>query len=136
MLGVKVTIVEMLDQLVPGEDRRAAAALSQAFRKAGVESRLKARVEGVDVSHSDHVGLALADGPAVAAALVKRGVLREESRRVERVAYADDFAVGELVAAQPRQLNLDQERAVGQVAAERAGADASFLQACSWRGRS
>jgi dihydrolipoamide dehydrogenase len=80
-LGVKVTIVEMLDQLVPGEDRRAAAALSQAFRKAGVESRLKARVEGVDVSHSDHVGLALADGPAVAAALVLVSVGRSPVSR-------------------------------------------------------
>jgi primosomal protein N' (replication factor Y) len=59
---------------------------------------------------------------AVAAGLVKRGVLREDSRRVERVAYADDFAVGELVAAQPRQLNAEQERAVGQVAADLAAA--------------
>ncbi len=49
-LGTRVTIIEMLDQLLPGEDRRAAAALSQAFRKAGIESRLKTRVEGVDVS--------------------------------------------------------------------------------------
>jgi len=49
---------------------------------------------------------------ATAAALVKRGVLREEIRRVERVAYGDDFAAGELVAAQPHALNAEQAAAV------------------------
>ncbi len=69
-LGVRVTVVEMLAQLLPGEDRRAAAALTQAFRKAGVESRLKARVERLELSSPDAVGLALADGSMVEAALV------------------------------------------------------------------
>lgn len=50
---------------------------------------------------------------AVAAALVKRGLVREESRRVERVAYADDFAGGELVAAHPHALTAEQQSAVG-----------------------
>jgi primosomal protein N' (replication factor Y) (superfamily II helicase) len=36
---------------------------------------------------------------AVPAALTKRGVLREETRRIERVAYADDWGTGEVVAA-------------------------------------
>jgi dihydrolipoamide dehydrogenase len=80
-LGTRVTIVEMLDQLVPGEDRRAAAALSQAFRKAGIESRLKTRVEGVDVSSPDHVALALADGSTVAASLVLVSVGRSPVSR-------------------------------------------------------
>ncbi len=54
---------------------------------------------------------------AVVAALVKRGVVREEARRVERVAYADDFARGELVAAQPHALNAEQSAAVAAVEA-------------------
>jgi primosomal protein N' (replication factor Y) len=49
---------------------------------------------------------------AVAAGLVRRGWLREENRRVERVAYDDDFAAGELVAAQPHALNAEQQGAV------------------------
>ncbi len=49
---------------------------------------------------------------AVATALVKRGVLREEVRRVERVAYEDDYAAGELVASQPHALNSGQAAAV------------------------
>ncbi len=46
------------------------------------------------------------------ASLVKRGVVREEIRRVERVAYHDDFAHGELVASQPHALNVEQAAAV------------------------
>jgi primosomal protein N'' len=46
--------------------------------------------------------------PAVAAALVKRGIVREETKRVERVAYADDWAAGETVAALPPVLNPQQ----------------------------
>ncbi|MGD0996989.1 MAG: dihydrolipoyl dehydrogenase [Thermoleophilia bacterium] len=116
-LGARVTIVEMLDQLVPGEDRRAAAALSQAFRKAGIESRLKTRVERVDVSLPDEVGLALADGSTVAAALVlvsvgrspvSRGLGLEEAGveidehgfvvtdLAQRTSLADVFAAGDV----------------------------------------
>ncbi len=54
---------------------------------------------------------------AVAAALVKRGAAREETRRVERVAYADEWAHGELVAAQPLALNAEQGAVVEAVAA-------------------
>ena len=56
---------------------------------------------------------------AVATALVKRGVLREETNRIERIAYSDDHAAGELVAAQPHVLNSEQAAAV-------AALDASF----------
>ena len=53
---------------------------------------------------------------AVATALVKRGVLREEAHRIERVAYTDDHAAGELVASQPHTLNAEQQAAVGALA--------------------
>ncbi len=49
---------------------------------------------------------------AVATALEKRGVVREEARRLERVAYADQHAGGELVAAQPHVLNVEQASVV------------------------
>ena len=48
----------------------------------------------------------------VAAALVKRGVLREETQRIERIAYDDDHSSGELVASQPHALNPEQQAAV------------------------
>jgi primosomal protein N' (replication factor Y) len=49
---------------------------------------------------------------AVVNALIKRGVVREEVRRIERVAYADDHSAGELVAALPHALNAEQQSAV------------------------
>ncbi len=53
---------------------------------------------------------------AVVTTLVKRGVLREETRRVERIAYTDDHSAGELVASQPHALNPEQQAAVDAVA--------------------
>ena len=44
-LGSKVTIVEMLDQLVPGESSRVARTVQQAFKKAGIDVLLKTAVE-------------------------------------------------------------------------------------------
>jgi primosomal protein N' (replication factor Y) len=49
---------------------------------------------------------------AVVNALLKRGLVREELRRIERIAYADDYEAGELVAAMPHALNPEQQRAV------------------------
>ncbi|QYM80112.1 primosomal protein N' [Horticoccus luteus] len=54
---------------------------------------------------------------AVVNALMKRGVVQEEAQRVERIAYADGFAHGELVAAQPHALNAEQQAAAEAVAA-------------------
>ncbi len=59
----------------------------------------------------------LGQSAAVAQALVKRGVVREETQRVERIAYSDEHDVGELVAAQPHRLNEEQQRAVDAVTA-------------------
>ena len=53
---------------------------------------------------------------AVVSALVKRGAIREETRRIERVAYADDHATGELVAAQPHKPNAEQQVAMDALA--------------------
>ncbi|HND61067.1 MAG TPA: primosomal protein N' [Opitutaceae bacterium] len=55
---------------------------------------------------------------AVAAALVKRGLARESSQRVERVAYGDFVDQGELVASQPHELNQEQAAAVAALGAE------------------
>jgi primosomal protein N' (replication factor Y) len=52
---------------------------------------------------------------AVASALVKRGLVQEELRHVERVAYADSWAGGEIVTAQPPKLNEEQAAVVQAV---------------------
>jgi len=45
--GSKVTIVEMMPQIIPGEDAEAAKALHQALSKHGVDIHLEARVEEI-----------------------------------------------------------------------------------------
>jgi primosomal protein N' (replication factor Y) (superfamily II helicase) len=58
---------------------------------------------------------------AVVTALMKSGLIREEARAVERVAYADNWAAGELVTAKRPELNDEQAtatRAVGASLAE------------------
>jgi len=52
---------------------------------------------------------------ASANALIAKGQLREETQRVKRVAYNDDFAAGELVAALPHLLNAEQETAFAAI---------------------
>jgi primosomal protein N' (replication factor Y) len=54
---------------------------------------------------------------AVIAGLVKRGIVLDAARRVERIGYADDWAKGELVAAMPHDLNPEQAAAVATVEA-------------------
>lgn len=73
-LGSAVTVVEMLDQLLPGEDKRTGRTLQQAFRRLGVEVLLKNAVEAVAAT-PDGLTLRLADGREVAAdvALVSVG---------------------------------------------------------------
>jgi primosomal protein N' (replication factor Y) len=70
-----------------------------------LEQQFKPQRKGLVLTRLDQTA-------AVAAALIKRGVVREETRRVDREAYQDDFAHGELVASQPPQLNDEQRAAV------------------------
>lgn len=57
---------------------------------------------------------------AVVSALVKRGLVREEARHVERVGYADNWTGGEIVTGLPPKLN-DEQAAVVQSVAESLG---------------
>jgi dihydrolipoamide dehydrogenase len=69
-LGTQVTIVEMLEQLLPGEDKRTGQVLRQAFRRAGIEARLKTKVEGVLSSDERGVTVRLSDGGELTSDLV------------------------------------------------------------------
>ena len=86
-------------------------------RKAPAQARLHAFLEGQILPQPK--GLILERTGASAAslqALLLRGLVREEVSRVERSAYSDDLARGELVAAQPHALNAEQGAAVSALA--------------------
>jgi primosomal protein N' (replication factor Y) len=92
-----------------------AAALA---RKAPAQARLYAFLEGQLLPQPK--GLILERSGASAGsvrALVLRGILHEEVSRVERNAYADDLAQGELVASRPHKLNAEQGAAVAALTA-------------------
>ncbi len=65
-LGAEVTVVEMLDQLLPGEDKRIGRTLQQAFKKAGIAAHVKTAVEAA-VAGDAGVTLRLAGGAEVTA---------------------------------------------------------------------
>ena len=74
---------------------------------------------------------------AVAGALVKRGLAREETRRVAREGYADDWTHGEAVAALPHTLNEEQAAVVAAVRAslERGAFAAHLLHGVTGSGK-
>ncbi len=49
-VGTKVTLVEMLPEVLPGEDQSAARTVRSSLKKRGVEIRVGTRVERIDVS--------------------------------------------------------------------------------------
>jgi dihydrolipoamide dehydrogenase len=60
-MGASVTLIEALDRLVPLEDEEVSRALLQAFRRAGIDCRVSARVQGARVERGG-VAVQLADG--------------------------------------------------------------------------
>jgi len=68
-LCTQVAVVEMLDQLLPGEDKRTGRALQQAFKKVGIEVLVKTAVEAAEASASG-LTLRLAGGRDLVAARV------------------------------------------------------------------
>ncbi len=99
-------LLAVAKRLEPGE-------VEQMARRAPAQAKLYRFLEVQFKPQKKSLVLARLDvGAAAATALVKRGVLREETRRIERIAYADDWAGGELVASQPHRLNDQQQAAV------------------------
>ena len=75
-LGTEVTVVEMLDQLLPGEDKRTGRTLQQAFKKQGIGVYVKTAVEAA-ASTEAGVGVSLAGGRELTAAHVLVAVGRK-----------------------------------------------------------
>jgi len=75
-LGAAVTVVEMLDQLLPGEDQRVSRTLQQAFKKNGIAVHVKTAVEAAASSEAG-ITLSLAGGRELSAARVLVAVGRK-----------------------------------------------------------
>ncbi len=109
------------EKLLSVAARLAPAERALLAKKAPQQARLYAFLEPQFKPQPKGLVLArLAVGPAAAMALVRRGVLREETRRVERIGFAEAGAEDELVAAQRLALNAEQQAAVDALAADAA----------------
>jgi len=61
-LGTKVTLVEMMPQMLPLEDTRLAKQFQGVYRKRGIEVLLKTKVEGISEYAENHVVAKLSNG--------------------------------------------------------------------------
>jgi dihydrolipoamide dehydrogenase len=98
MYGSQVTVVEMLDQMLPGADREVAAALQREYRRKGIEVRLETSFEAVEKA-----------GGGVRVSVRSDGARQEiEADRVlaaiGRRALSDDLGLEKLgIAVDPRR---------------------------------
>lgn len=69
-LGLSVTLVEMLPEILPGEDASAARLLRTVFKRQGVDVRAGTKVESVVVGQGGTVTTSLSDGESVETGLV------------------------------------------------------------------
>lgn len=65
VLGTKVTIVEMLDQILPIEDKEVSETLQKSFRKRGIEIYTSAKVEKAEIQGDQVVVIIEKDGKKI-----------------------------------------------------------------------
>src|SRR5665648_348179 len=66
-LGTKITIVEMMPQMLPLEDKRLAKQFQSIFKKKGIDVRLKTKVEGIAEYGEDHITANIEGGEQITA---------------------------------------------------------------------
>ena len=66
-LGTKITMVEMMPQMLPLEDNRLAKQFQRCYRKRGIQVLLKTKVESIAEYGADHVVAKLSDGSEITA---------------------------------------------------------------------
>ena len=76
-LGTQITMVEMMPQMLPLEDKRLAKQFQGVYRKRGIQVLLKTKVESIVEYADDHVVAKLSDGSEVTAEKVLVSVGRK-----------------------------------------------------------
>lgn len=66
-LGTKITIVEMMPQMLPLEDKRLAKQFQGIFKKKGIEVLLKTKVDGIAEYGEDHITANIEGGEQITA---------------------------------------------------------------------
>lgn len=76
-LGTQITMVEMMPQMLPLEDKRLAKQFQGVYRKRGIQVLLKSKVEEISEYAADHVVARLSDGSEIRAEKVLVSVGRK-----------------------------------------------------------
>ena len=103
-LGAEVTVVEMLDRIVPGMDAELARALQRALERQGLTFRLSSSAEDLDASAFDRILVAVGRRPyveglgldALGIAIDERGRIRVDERYETSVPGI--HAIGDVIA--------------------------------------
>ncbi len=113
-IGTKVSIVEMLDQLLPNEDPDTASELSKQFKSDGMECFTGTKVEKVDVNN--HVTAILSSGDQITADLMLVAIGRKAN--ISNIGLAElgiEVENGKIKVNQYMETSIDGIYAIGDV---------------------
>jgi dihydrolipoamide dehydrogenase len=114
-VGLEVTVVEMLPEILPGEDPSAARVLKAAFRKLGVETKPGTKVESIEV-RGDTVATTLSDGAVAETGLVLLAMGRRPSIDASGIAESGVATEnGAVVVNERMETSVDGVYAIGDL---------------------
>lgn len=113
-IGTKVSIIEMLDQLLPNEDPDTASELSKQFKSDGMECFTRTKVEKVDVNN--HVTAILSSGDQITADLMLVAIGRKAN--ISNIGLGElgiEVESGKIKVNQYMETSIDDIYAIGDV---------------------
>ncbi len=116
-LGTKITIVEMMPQMLPLEDKRLAKQFQGIFKKKGIEVLLKTKVDGIAEYGEDHITANLEGGQQITAEKMLVSIGRQPNTQgigLETVGVETDGR-GYIVVNDKLETNVPGIYAIGDV---------------------
>ncbi|MHB0979823.1 MAG: dihydrolipoyl dehydrogenase family protein, partial [Thermoleophilia bacterium] len=116
-LGTKITIVEMMPQMLPLEDKRLAKQFQGIFKKKGIEVLLKTKVDGIAEYGEDHITANIEGGQQITAEKMLVSIGRQPNTKgigLETVGVETDGR-GYVVVNDRLETNVPNIYAIGDV---------------------
>jgi dihydrolipoamide dehydrogenase len=116
-LGTQITMVEMMPQMLPLEDKRLAKQFQGLFKKKGIEVLLKTKVDGIAEYGTDHITANIEGGQQITAEKMLVSIGRQPNTKgigLESVGVATD-ARGYIVVNDKLETSVPDVYAIGDV---------------------
>lgn len=152
LLGVKVTIIEFMDRLIPGQSREAGKKLEMIFKKKGIDVFLSSKVEGL--AGKDPIKISVSGGKSIEAekalvsvgrqaaieglGLEKAGIKAEKGRIVVdeylRANSNNIYAIGDCISGPllAHKASYDGMLACDNILGKKKRCDYSNVPSCIW----